>query len=108
MSTKKEQTQEDAFVLKEDLRQGHWIAFRKAMWSRKARLQEEWGVDELTELPADVFYHYMVECALDANWAETNLTLDSLQFLPIPNKTGEWGKAVFDRYVEAISPDPNS
>jgi hypothetical protein len=90
------------FKLKEQLKQRDLRAFMTQM-KRLMPEGELW--ESATELPIYLYWDLMVRAAYAAGWVEGDpIDIDDL---PLPNDVPEWGQIVFERYRQAVAPDPS-
>jgi len=94
------------FEISETINQMDFLRFKSAMMKNNVLIEEQFGSSNWAELPTDVVYHYFAKSALESGWATGEITADELDSLPVPNDVGAWGKAVFDKYIEIMQPDP--
>lgn len=104
------------FVLKGDINQLEYVTFRVTLQEMKPAAWEN-----LMDMPLELFYNVLVRAAVTAGWVadvveenkygETETwawNMDYVDSLPAGlEPISSWGSAVFERWVEIKTLDPN-
>ena len=105
------------FKLKDDITQLQYVVFRTSVQDLKPNAWEE-----AMDMPVELFYNVLVKSAMEAEWVQDVVeeneyeetttwewNTDYLDGLPASKETplSEWGNAVFSRWMEIRTLDPN-